>query len=48
MRLITGICDRLQVLSSGTTLAEGSPEEIMSNADVIEAFLGKREVVADA
>ncbi len=34
------LCDRLQVISSGRTIAEGSAEEVRTNRDVIEAYLG--------
>ncbi len=40
MSLIMRLCNRLQVLSSGRTIAEGSAEEVRTNRDVIEAYLG--------
>ena len=40
MSLVTGICDNVTVLNFGTTLAEGSVEEALSNPDVIKAYLG--------
>lgn len=40
MSLIMRLCDRLQVLSSGRTIAQGSAEEVRTNHDVIEAYLG--------
>lgn len=40
MRLIMNLCDRIQVLSYGQTLAEGAPEEVRRNPAVIEAYLG--------
>ncbi|QIE55996.1 ABC transporter ATP-binding protein [Pikeienuella piscinae] len=40
MSLIMRLCRRLQVLSSGRTIAEGSAEEVRGNQDVIEAYLG--------
>ncbi len=40
MSLIMRLCDRLQVLSSGRTIAEGSAEEVRTNRAVIEAYLG--------
>ena len=40
MRLVMNISDRVHVLASGRTLAEGTPEQVRSNAAVIEAYLG--------
>jgi len=38
--LVRKICDRVTVLNFGTVLAEGSPDEIVRDPAVIEAYLG--------
>jgi branched-chain amino acid transport system ATP-binding protein len=38
--LILDVCDRIQVLDQGRTLAKGTPEEIRKNIDVANAYLG--------
>lgn len=40
MKAIMGLSERLMVLNFGQLLAEGSPQEIRSNDQVIEAYLG--------
>jgi branched-chain amino acid transport system ATP-binding protein len=41
MALIMEVCDRIQVLDHGRTLAEGTPQEIRANLDVTAAYLGE-------
>jgi branched-chain amino acid transport system ATP-binding protein len=44
MALVMGVCDRIQVLDHGATLAEGTPDEIRGNLDVAAAYLGESAV----
>jgi branched-chain amino acid transport system ATP-binding protein len=46
MALVMGVCDRIQVLDHGRTLAEGTPAEIRANLDVAAAYLGETGVDA--
>jgi branched-chain amino acid transport system ATP-binding protein len=41
MKLVMGICQRLIVLHQGQLLAEGTPSEIRSNAEVKRVYLGQ-------
>jgi branched-chain amino acid transport system ATP-binding protein len=48
MALVMEVCDRVQVLDQGRTLAEGTPAEIRANLDVAGAYLGETGLVEDA
>ncbi len=43
MKLVMGISDRIYVVNQGSPLANGTPDEVRNNANVIRAYLGEDE-----
>jgi branched-chain amino acid transport system ATP-binding protein len=43
MKAIMRLSDRIVVLNSGEKLAEGSPQEVVDNPQVVEAYLGPEQ-----
>ncbi len=44
MRVVMELCEVIQTLVFGKVIAEGGPDEIRNNPEVIEAYLGKEVV----
>ena len=42
MRVIFGVCERIQVLDYGKSIAAGVPAEIAKNPAVVKAYLGEK------
>ncbi|MDP2846996.1 MAG: ABC transporter ATP-binding protein [Humidesulfovibrio sp.] len=40
MKVVMSLCTRIKVIDFGTTIADGSPDEIQKNHAVIKAYLG--------
>lgn len=48
MQVIMGVCRRVHVLDGGKSLAEGTPEEIRKDPNVLRAYLGNKASHKDA
>ncbi len=46
MQLVRDLADRVFVLHYGKELASGSPQEVLSDPRVVEAYIGKRDAAA--
>ncbi|MFP5405447.1 MAG: ABC transporter ATP-binding protein [Gammaproteobacteria bacterium] len=42
MKVVMSVCSRIVVLQNGSLIADGSPQQIVSDTRVVEAYLGKK------
>ena len=42
MNLVMGVCEGIAVVNYGKIIAKGTPDQIRTNSEVIEAYLGKK------
>jgi branched-chain amino acid transport system ATP-binding protein len=46
MQMIADLADRIHVLDYGKTIAEGTPDVVLTNPDVLSAYLGTADIIA--
>ena len=44
MQVVMSLCQKIQVIDFGSTIAQGTPEEIQNNPEVIKAYLGDDKI----
>jgi ABC-type branched-subunit amino acid transport system ATPase component/ABC-type branched-subunit amino acid transport system permease subunit len=47
MGLLMGLCDRLYAMDAGVVIAEGTPEQVRSNPQVVASYLGTSDTAID-
>ena len=47
LRVIVSLCDSVVVIDRGRKIADGTPDEVMREEDVVRAYLGTKRVGAE-
>ena len=47
MRAVSELCEKVYVLAAGKVIAEGTPEEIQTDEEVITSYLGRGRTVVE-
>ena len=46
MRVVAKVCDRIVVLDHGVKIAEGAPNDVLNDSEVVRIYLGREKVSA--
>ena len=46
LKFIMALCDNITVLNMGSVIADGKPNEVANNRQVIDAYLGEDHTIA--
>ena len=47
MKMVMDISDRILVINFGSSITEGSPDEVQKNPEVLKAYLGEDDILGD-
>ncbi len=47
MKMVMDISDRVLVINFGSTITEGTPDEVQKNPEVLKAYLGEDDILGD-
>ena len=43
MHVVANLCEHVMVMNYGQKIAEGRPEEVLKNEDVVKVYLGEED-----